>query len=163
MSDQSDRLICPYCRAQNMPSNQSCWQCGRAIFASADSPNTPSSEPAPSSEPGPGSTGGVQPPTIPPNQPRGDTQLMITLGFIFAGLSLIPVCCAWPFGIAAIILGIIATSRGDSRGVWVIVSGVMALIISFVLGQVLGQYLMRHLPQFQKGYGVPPSTPTPTR
>jgi hypothetical protein len=77
-----------------------------------------------------------QPPTPqpgpPPPTPRpGDTNTLIILGWVFVGLSLFTCCCcSYIFAPAAAILGGIAYSRGDQRGLPILIIG----IVLFLLG-----------------------------
>ena len=97
----------------------------------------PAPEPTPPPEPVPCIPSAVQPPmpeTVPPPPgppPPSDTNTLIILGWVFIGLSLLTCCCcAWVFAPVAAVLGGIAYSRGDQRGLWILIIG----IVLFVLG-----------------------------
>lgn len=163
MNDQSDRILCPHCGASNVPSSTTCWQCGRVMHASEDQPGgmPPVTQPASEQRPPQSPDTNIQPPYIPPpvpSAPRTDTQVLIILGYVFAGLGLVPICCAWPFGITAIILGIVAAAKGDTRGIWVIIAGASAFFISVSIGI----YAVRHMPDVYQGHkGSWPPMPMP--
>ncbi len=57
-----------------------------------------------------------------------DTDVFVVLGFIFAALGFTCCCCGPLFAIPSIVLGAIAYSRGDRRGLWVIIAGAVALL-----------------------------------
>jgi len=94
--------------------------------------------------------------TPPPNyqQSNSDTQVFIILGFIFAGLGLVP-CCGFVFGFVGLILGIIALTKGNQLGVWVIVASVVAGILGFAIWMALGN----HFAHTMKGMPFPPNMP----
>ena len=84
---------------------------------------------------------------IEPNQqpanPHPDTNAYILWGFILAGLGFVCCCCGPLFSIPAIILGAIAYSRGDQRGLWVIIAGAAALVLcggANIFGIASGNY-----------------------
>lgn len=91
-------------------------------------PPEPTHISAGSGEPMPGE---LLPPHVPP---PSNTDSLILWGWIFAALSLVCCCCPLVFAVPAIILGAIAYSRGDQRGLWVIIAGVVALILGGALG-----------------------------
>jgi len=70
-------------------------------------------------------------------QPRQDTDTYVILGFIFAALALFCCCCPPIFAIPAIVLGAIAYSRGDQRGLWVIIAGAVALLAGGMISIVV--------------------------
>jgi uncharacterized membrane protein HdeD (DUF308 family) len=45
------------------------------------------------------------------------------------GLGFLACCCGPLFAIPGIILGIVAYSKGDQRGLWIIIVGVVALVV----------------------------------
>jgi membrane protein DedA with SNARE-associated domain len=71
---------------------------------------------------------------------RQDTNTFVILGFVFGGLSFICCCCSPIFAIPAIILGAVAYSRGDRRGLWVIILGVAGLVLGSGAGFFWGYY-----------------------
>jgi hypothetical protein len=145
VNESSNRIACAKCGAANFPSSSNCWQCGEALSAdqvpearaegefAASTPEPPPGAP-PSVEPVPA----VPPPPEPaPSSPvyvpptnRRDTETLVIVGFVLAGLGLIGCCCCCSplFSVAAIVLGAIAYSKGDNRGIWVIVAGAVALL-----------------------------------
>lgn len=125
MNQSSDRVKCPHCNADNFATSGVCWQCGKPLQAQSN--QTPAGNQGPI-QPEPGSA-------YPPASPSSDTRIYIILGFIFAGLALL--VCPPGFGIAAIVMGVIAKSKGDNMGVWVIVAGVACLVIGATIGAVL--------------------------
>ena len=69
-------------------------------------------------------------PTPSPPAPR-DTNTLIIIGWVFIGLSVLTCCCcSWLFGPVAAVLGGIAYSRGDQRGLLILILG----IVIFFLG-----------------------------
>jgi hypothetical protein len=80
----------------------------------------PPAAPLPGGEPTP------EPVGTPPPPARSDTNLYIILGFVFAVLGI--GCC--PFGLASIVMGIIANNKGNKLGMWVIVAGVVSVILA---------------------------------
>ena len=127
MNQTSDRVPCPKCQANNFPSSAVCWQCGEPLQARQDESQPPTT-PGPS-QPAPG----VEQPrsAYPPPAPSQDTKIFIILGFVFAALGVL--CCPI-LGIAGIVLGAIAYSRGNQTGVWVIVANVVGLAIALAIG-----------------------------
>lgn len=90
------------------------------------------------------------------NNKQSDTSIYIILGFVFAGLGFL--CCPIIFSVAGIVFGIIAYSKGDKLGVWVIV----ASVVSLIAGAAIGFYYTNKM--FQSGGfpTLPPSSgPTP--
>ena len=87
------------------------------------SPITPEPTPPPEA---------VQPPMPEPGLPPPsdtNTNTLIILGWVFAGLSLLSCCCcAWIFGPVAAILGGIAYSRGDQRGLPILIVGIILFL-----------------------------------
>ena len=84
-------------------------------------------------------------PTEPPSPPvstahPSDTNTLIILGWVFVGLSIVCCCCPGVFAIPGIILGIVAYTRGDQRGLWIIIAGVILLLIGGTLGIILRPY-----------------------
>jgi len=67
-------------------------------------------------------------PAPPPGPPRRDTDNLITLGWILVILGFFFCCCGPLFSIPGIILGAIAYSRGDQRGLPIIIVGAVALL-----------------------------------
>ena len=61
----------------------------------------------------------------------GSARTMTIVGFVCAAIALfiLPV----PLGIAAVVLGIIAYTKGDRLGMWAAVAGVAAIVINFLL------------------------------
>jgi len=83
----------------------------------------------------------IQPPTPQPVPPPSDTNTLIILGWVFVGLSVLGYCCCCPlfFGPVAAILGGIAYSRGDQRGLWILIAAIIIFILTVglvVLGDV---------------------------
>ncbi len=148
MSQPPNRVVCPYCNANNFPSSEICWRCARQLPSQriqAEQSQTP-----PASQPPK-----YQPPTspmgqYPSSQPSAGTRGFIIAGFVFAALSL--VCCPFLFGIISIVLGAIAYNRGDRMGFWVIIAGGIAMILSAIM---LGLFL-RLEGDFTKFYGTWP-------
>jgi len=140
MSDSTDRIVCPHCQANNVPSDEACSQCGSPLRAEV---TPPSPEILPSSAP-PSEIPGSQPSPPQPQSPYppitgGDTQIFIILGFIFAALGLL---CPPVFGVASVIMGVIAQNRGNPIGRWVILAGTAVLL----LGIGHGIYMLWHHP-----------------
>lgn len=139
MNESPNRIACPKCGAANFPSSANCWHCGEPLPAERTEP-----QPAPSGpEPAPGA---APPPPTPPSSPvyvpprnRQDTETLVIIGFVCAGLGLLGwccCCCSWPFSIAAIVLGAVAYSKGDNRGLWVIGLAALGLILSVVISLI---------------------------
>jgi hypothetical protein len=130
MNQESNRIPCPGCQAMNFPSSAACWQCGQPLKAEgSQSPEGPPPTAPPPPAPEPGSP-------YPPARSSGDTSIFVILGFVCAGLAFL--CCPWLFGVAAIVLGIIAYTRGNPLGAWVIAAGAVALVIGTVIGVLVG-------------------------
>lgn len=114
------------------------------------------SEPTPAPEPE-----AAQPATPPPPRPEPtpvapqNTNALITWGFVMAGLGLVCCCCSPLFSIAAVVLGIIAYTRGDQRGMWVIIAGVVAFILGGGIGFTVWQNPHRWQPYFQHQFPGP--------
>ncbi|MHB1457467.1 MAG: hypothetical protein ACYC0V_11200 [Armatimonadota bacterium] len=73
---------------------------------------------------------------IEPEKPASNyTNALILWGYILAGLTIIACCCPCPslYGLASLTLGIVAYSRGDQRGKWVIIAAIVALILTGAL------------------------------
>ena len=69
-------------------------------------------------------------PPPPGTPPPSDTNTLIILGWVFIGLSLLTCCCcSYVFGPIAAILGGIAYSRGDQRGLWVLIAGIVVFLL----------------------------------
>lgn len=107
----------------------------------------------------------VQPPMPesappPPGPPHpSDTNTLIILGWVFIGLSLLTCCCcAWVFAPIAAVLGGIAYSRGDQRGLWILIIGIVLFVLG---GGFLAAGKVYHWPQpWQRGF---PNIPGPWR
>lgn len=100
MSQASDRIPCPECRANNFPSSTVCWQCGEPLRAQQNQPPT-GAPPGPEQPP----TGYGAPATRPPNY-----LVWSILATLF---------CCLPFGIVAIIYAAQVDSKysgGDYAG-----------------------------------------------
>jgi len=83
----------------------------------------------------------------PPTQRPRDTDALVIWGFVLAGLGLFGCCCLPIFEIPAIILGAIAYSRGDQRGLWVIIAAVVVLLAGGALSITLKPH--RWVPYFE--------------
>jgi len=94
----------------------------------------------------------VQPPPAyqPPPQ---DTNAYIIWGFVLAAVGFFCCCCPPIFAIPAIILGAIAYSKGDQRGVWVIIAGIIALIGGGIMSWAVKPF--ERLPQIQHQFPGP--------
>lgn len=105
----------------------------------ADSVEEPTPPPAPVPVPSPSGA----PPAATQN-----TNIYIIWGWVLVGLSFLFFCCCGPifFAIPAIILGFIAHSKGDQRGIWIIIAGVVALLL-LLAGSGSG-VLLRHSPNW---------------
>lgn len=137
MNENPNRIACTKCGAANFPSSANCWQCGEPLPTQRTEPAPPGPEPGMGDAPAP-PTPPSSPVYVPPRN-RQDTETLITLGFVFAGLGLIGFCCgccSWLFSITAIVLGAIAYSKGDSRGLWVIGLAALGLILSVVISLI---------------------------
>ncbi|MCX6376629.1 MAG: hypothetical protein NTU88_11450 [Armatimonadetes bacterium] len=109
--------------------------------------NQQPAEPTPAPEPEAAQPAPQPTPAPPPPGPPQNTNALITWGFVMAGLGLVCCCCGPLFSIAAIVLGIIAYSRGDQRGMWVIITGA----VTFFLGGGIGFTYLRR-PQIWQPY-----------
>ena len=71
-----------------------------------------------------------EPATPPPGPPPpSDTNTLIILGWVFIGLSLLTCCCcSYIFAPVAAILGGIAYSRGDQRGLPILIVGIILFL-----------------------------------
>ena len=111
----------------------------------------PSPEPTPPPEPVqpmPAEAQPVQPPTSEPAPPpppsAGDTNTLIILGWVFVGLGVLFCCCCGPlFAAIGAILGGIAYSRGDQRGLPVLIVGIVVFLLG---GGSLAFYRIYHWP-----------------
>lgn len=140
MNQESDRIPCPKCRANNFPTSAVCWNCGQPLH--------PQQEGAPEEPAAPPQAGPESPSTCQAN----NTDTLVILGFIMAGLAFIACCCSPIFAIPAIILGATAYSRGDQRGLWVIIIGAIALLFGGGFS-LLGHFFGRTIPYVP--YGLP--------
>lgn len=70
-------------------------------------------------------------PPTPSPPPPSDTNSLIIIGWISVGIGLVGACCccSWVFAPLAIVLGAIAYSKGDQRGLWVLIAGIVVLIL----------------------------------
>ena len=134
MNENSNRIACQKCGAANFPSSANCWQCGEArAVGQIRVERTDGETPPPAPEPPPGtSPPGPEPasPIYVPPAGRRDTDNLVLWGFILAGLGFFGCCCCCAplLSIGAIVLGAMAYSRGDQRGMWVIIAGAVALL-----------------------------------
>jgi Na+/phosphate symporter len=67
----------------------------------------------------------------PPRARTGSARTLTIVGFVLAGIAVLfapPV-----FGLAAVVLGIIAHTKGDPLGKWAIVAGIAGAIVGMVL------------------------------
>lgn len=140
MNENPNRIVCQKCGAANFPSSTNCWQCGEQLRSDRIRVEHAGPEGPPPPEPGPvpGGTPPPQPPPSPVYVPpvnRRDTDNLVLIGFICAGIGLFGCCCccSWAFAVAAIVLGAMAYSRGDQRGLWVIIAGAAALVLGIVI------------------------------
>ena len=62
----------------------------------------------------------------------------IIWGFVLAGLGLF--CCGCAAAIPAIVLGAMALSSGDRRGLWVIIAGALALVLPLAFIPLMGGF-----------------------
>ena len=144
MNDTSDRIECPKCHANNFTSSAVCWQCGEPL------PRQQASPPPPSAQPGPT---GPQPRYSDP--PRTDnSQTLVILGFVFAGLGLL--CCPI-FALAGLIIGIVVQRRGKPIGTWIIVVSTVVLVASVLITIF---YTAKFLTMYKQN-PTPWMTPTP--
>ena len=167
MSDPGNRIPCPHCQAANLPSSVTCWQCGQPLNAQeggetppAGTAGTPNSQDVQST---PSTPGPIPPPVsaAPPARSNGDTSIFIILGFVFSALGLIPSCCGWPFIIAGVVMGIIAFSKGNKVGLWVIGASILALVLNLVVVAYFYHNMMNS-GSFPGGPQFPfPGSPTP--
>ena len=132
MNENPNRIACTKCGAANFPSSANCWQCGEPLRAEPTEPAPPGPEPAPGAAPPPPTT--PSSPIYVPPRSRQDTETLVIVGFVLAGVGLFGCCCCCSplCSIAAIVLGAIAYSRGDNRGMWVIIAGAVTLLIGFI-------------------------------
>lgn len=97
-------------------------------------------------------------PSPPGPRPPSDTNTLIILGWVFIGLSLLTCCCcAWVFAPVAAILGGIAYSRGDQRGLWILIIGIVLFVLG---GGFLAVGRVYHWPQTWERF---PNIPGPWR
>lgn len=135
MAEETERVICPKCGERNLPESEVCWQCGQPLRAEVVEPDKDQQPSEPVSEPAPtpvasGEPVSQQPTLPPPAAPIDNSQTLVILGFVFAGLSLL--CCPI-FPIASIVMGIIANSKGNKLGTWVIAAGVVMLLLQIMV------------------------------
>lgn len=135
MNENPNRIACERCGAANFPSSTNCWQCGEPlrtdqIRVERVEPSVPSPESSQGPEAAPPPPPSESPVYGPPVD-RASTENLILYGFICAGIGLFGCCCccSWAFSVAAIVFGAMAYSRGDNRGVWVIVAGAAGLLL----------------------------------
>jgi hypothetical protein len=96
------------------------------------------------------------PPQPPQAAPQRNTDAFILWGFISAAVGFFGFCCCCCpsiFGIVAIVLGAIAYSRGDQRGMWVIIAGAVALLAGSGISIGAGPMIHRWAPQLP--YDIP--------
>ena len=89
-----------------------------------------------------------------PAAPPQDTNTLIILGWVFVVLGLFCCCCPPLFAIPGIVLGIIAYSKGDQRGLWVIIAGAIVLVAGGALSFTFKPH--RWVPYFEREW---PSVP----
>lgn len=144
MDETPNRKKCPNCGTMNFLSSETCLQCG-AVLPVVENKPPDQQMPVTTIPPAP-----TPPSAYPPPTSSSDTTIYIILGFIFAGLGLF--CCGIP-AIAGLVMGIIASSKGNKLGVWVIVASSVILMLMVVL-IVIG-FLGGH-----QGHGVNPFMPS---
>ena len=91
----------------------------------------------------------------PPSVPPSNTDALILWGFVLAGIGLFCCCCTPVFAIPSIILGAIAYSRGDQRGLWVIIAGVVALLGGITLSSISAPFSHRWMPNLPGNFPGP--------
>lgn len=98
----------------------------------------------------------VPTPVPPPGlaAPPQGTGTLIIVGWVLVALSFLCCCCGPVFAIPAIILGVIAYSRGDQRGLWIIIAGAVALFYAGGAGMFFGANPNR-VPYFNNHWPVP--------
>lgn len=69
--------------------------------------------------------------------PSSAARTMSILGFVFGAVAIlfIPIL----FGPAAIVLGIVAKTKGDPLGLWAAIVGAVGLVVGWVLGALVLQ------------------------
>jgi hypothetical protein len=111
--------------------------------------------PAPAPVPMPAAPAPPCPVTPPgPCTPPRDTNTLIIVGWVLVAMSFLCCCCGSIFAIPGIILGIIAYSRGDQRGLWIIIAGSVALFYTGGAGIFLGANPHRFQPYFHHGWPI---------
>lgn len=71
----------------------------------------------------------------PPTTRGGSARTMTIIGFVLAGVAVLfapPV-----FGLAAVVLGVVAHTKGDPLGRWAIVAGIAGAIVGMALAALI--------------------------
>ena len=123
MDETPNRKKCPNCGTMNFLSSETCLQCGTVLPVIE---NQPQEQQLPNVTMSPASP----PSAYPPPYKSGDASTFVILGFIFAGIGLF--CCGI-FSVAGLVMGIIAQSKGDKLGIWVIVASSVSLLIQIAI------------------------------
>jgi len=163
VNQSSDRIPCPSCGAENFPSSATCWQCGAVLQTNANGQSGP-----PPGAPPPG--GSYNPPPSPPSAPYStpqpnlpqrpmpeDTNTLIIFGYVCVALSFL--CCPWLFGVAAVIIGVVAGNKGDQRGKLVWILGIVGLVVGTIIGLIWSTYYFKMMNQFMQHPGQNPYAP----
>lgn len=120
MNQDNSNILCPHCGEWNSAGREECIRCGMPLPSQGETTAGESAQPP------------VAPDSVPPTASRSETETIVILGFVLAGLGLFGCCCCFSSlaEVIAIVLGAIAYSRGDRRGLWIIIIGVVVLVIS---------------------------------
>ena len=89
-----------------------------------------------------------------PSAPPPNTNTLIIVGWALVAMSFLCCCCGSVFAIPAIILGIIAYSRGDQRGLWIIIAGSVALLYTGGAGIFFGANQDRFQPYLPNNWPI---------
>lgn len=133
MSEESQRVQCGECGERNLSTSEVCWQCGKPLTPAQNELTADSQPTEPVAEsPETPATPEVSPTQPLPVPPSDNSQTLMIIGFVSAGLGLC--CCLFP--LASIVLGIILSGRKNKMGTWVIVAGAVALLVSTMMSVI---------------------------
>jgi hypothetical protein len=143
-----DSVKCPNCHAVNLSGAEICWQCGHSLHADEASDDFRQSlEESADGRQSLEASLAWNPEQRNLNQTGGilstpETDIYVTLGWIFVAFGVICCCCLLPIGIG---LGLTAYWKGDKRGLWVVVAGLVALLVGICTLLILS-FLDKTLP-----------------
>lgn len=145
MNQPSERIECANCHAINPPDAESCWQCGQPLRAEDVSP---AHEPSPRereisslSQVSEGSTSDAGVNAEETGEAGGhstsgrNTNVYVILGWSCVILGFL--CCCYILPAVGIALGLVAYSKDDNRGLFIIIAGLTVLVLTSALWIIL--------------------------